>query len=120
MGEELNSASAPLEHVESFTSRVAYRCRFEDLLLTFLDIAPRRDRTGQRDGRRRAMLAALDNRASYFQIRDWRQGHRPAPQWAYELVENKIAKRHAALDRHLKSKTAGYEPAAMLLAKLIR
>ena len=107
MVEHLNESSARREHIAALDRQEAYRSTFEELLLTFLDLAPRRDRTGERDGRRAAMRHALDNRASYLQIRDWRQAHRPAPQWAWDLLATKIARRHSALDRVLKSKTAG-------------
>ena len=53
------------------------------------------------------MIRALDYRASYFQITDWRKDRRAAPQWARELLETKLAKRHATIARLLKSKTAG-------------
>ena len=110
MDERMNSheaRGAQPEHVAAFNSASAYRSSFEDLILTYLDVAPRRDRTGARDGRRQAMRRALDNRASYYQIRDWRQGYRPAPAWACDLLQTKIARRHAAESRHLKNKTAG-------------
>lgn len=107
MNEHTKAKGAPLEHAGQLDRLQAYRSGFEDLLLTYLDIAPRRDRSGKRDGRRKAMQQALDGRASYFQIRDWRQGYRPAPAWARELIRAKIAKRQTAFARHLKSKTAG-------------
>ena len=107
MREGMNSQRAPAEHIRALNRSEAYRSTFEELLLTFLDIAPRRDRSGSRDGRRAAMIRALDTRATYYQIRDWRQGYRPAPQWARDLLQTKIAHRHGALDRLLKSKTAG-------------
>ena len=107
MVEHLERNGARAEHVATLACTVAYRSGFEDLLLTYLDIAPRRDRTGARDGRRQAMRRALDNRASYYQIRDWRQGYRPAPAWACDLLQTKIARRHAAESRHLKNNTAG-------------
>ena len=107
MVEHLRERSARLEHVASLNRGIAYRSMFEELLLTFLDLAPRRDRTGTRDGRRAEMIRALDYRASYFQITDWRKDRRAAPQWARELLETKLAKRHATIARLLKSKTAG-------------
>ena len=108
MAEGLNRQSARLEHIASFNRGEAYRSTFEELLLTFLDLAPRRDRTGTRDGRRAEMIRALDNRATYFQIRDWRQGHRAAPIWAWDLLECKLAQRQEAIAiARSKRKTAG-------------
>ena len=111
MDEHLEQHGAQLEHLAQFAGHVAYRSAFEEMLLTFLALAPRRDRTGTRDGRRAAMRQALDNRATYYQIRDWRQGHRSAPAWAWDLIEHKLAKRQnaiaAARSRRPKAKTAG-------------
>jgi len=57
------------------------------------------------------MVAALDNRATWIQIREWRRGNVPAPKWATELLASKMLERRAVLDRGifaaLKNKTAG-------------
>ncbi|MDE2103174.1 MAG: hypothetical protein KGL39_38365, partial [Patescibacteria group bacterium] len=63
MNRAVNSEQTPAQHAASFNSVAAYRSNFENALLNYLDLLPRRDRTGQRDGRRRAMIHALDNRA---------------------------------------------------------
>ena len=54
MDEQLKADGARLEHIVALDLPAAYRSTFEELLLTFLDLAPRRDRTGTRDGRRAA------------------------------------------------------------------
>lgn len=92
---------AQAEHLEGSAPPHAYCTPFEMMLLDYLEIAPRRDHSGRRDGRRAAMLAALDNRATYSQIRDWRQGWRKPPAWALQLLENKIARRAARLSRSI-------------------
>jgi len=112
MDEHLKDDRAQLKHVARFPAAVAYRSNFEELLLTYLDLPARRDRTGRRDGRRAAMRRALDNRATYTQIRDWRQGYRPAPIWAWDLLENKIEKRQAAYARAKAKRPAINRPLA--------
>jgi hypothetical protein len=97
MAEGMNSSSARREHLVDLDRPEAYRSTFEKLLLTFLDLAPRRDTIGTRDGRRAAMIRALDCRATYYQIRDWRQGYRAAPQWAWDLLDAKLAQRQEAI-----------------------
>lgn len=91
------------EHSGKLAAPMAYRSDFEMVLLNYLDLMPRRDRTGRRDGRRKAMRDALDGRATYSQIRDWRQGWRKAPEWAYQLLADKWTKRQAAIAQGLTS-----------------
>ena len=54
---------------------------------------PRDGRDGLRDGRRAAMVAALNGRASWIMIRQWRRGIEPVPQWAKDLIADKIRDR---------------------------
>ena len=43
-----------------------------------------------RDGRRAAMVRALEGRATWGQIKHWRAGRRKAPAWALDLLNAKI------------------------------
>lgn len=95
---------AQLEHVESFPRYTAPRSLFDEKICALLDLLPRTGLDGMRDGRRSAMRMALNNRASWPQIRDWRRGRRHAPEWAIALLDRQIDNRLARL---LKSKTAG-------------
>ena len=104
MVEHVEQSSARREHVESFARYTAPRSLFDEKLCALLDLLPRTGLDGMRDGRRSAMRMALNNRASWPQIRDWRRGHRRAPAWALALLDRQIDARVARL---LKSKTAG-------------
>ena len=88
-------------HVESFASAPMPRSAFDRALLAFLDIQPRSGRDGLRDGRRAAMLAALDGRANWTTLRAWRRGETRAPQWAVDLINAKILARRRVLDDSL-------------------
>ena len=88
----------PAEHLNTFATRLAPRSNFDRALLALLALAPRHGRDGLRDGRRAAMLAALDNRATWQQVRAWRRARRGVPQWAIDLLDSKLAKRQAELD----------------------
>jgi hypothetical protein len=48
-------------------------------------------RDGRRDGRRAAMLQAVDNRASWPALRSWLRGERRVPQWALDLLLSKLS-----------------------------
>ena len=106
MAEGLNRQSARDEHVERFPARLVPRSEFDLALLKLLRLSPRSGADGLRDGRRRAMVQALDCRASYDQIRHWRRGRRRAPQWAIELLTRQLDSM-ADASQLLKSKTAG-------------
>ena len=84
-------------HVESFADTPLPRSAFDRALLAFLDIQPRSGRDGLRDGRRAAMLAALDGRANWTTLRAWRRGETRAPQWAVDLINSKIDARRRQL-----------------------
>lgn len=104
MSEALNSldevprADAPTKYRDSFVPMPLPRSTFDEALLTLLAIRPRHGRDGKRDGRRAAMIAALDGKASWGNIRSWRRGNARAPQWAIDLLVRKMKERHAALD----------------------
>lgn len=93
MVEHLEQIGAPLEHSESFAAPVCPRSKFEAAILIYLQLRPIDGRNGKTDGRRRAMLDALDGRATWDQIRHWRRGNARVPQWAKDLLADKIAKR---------------------------
>lgn len=107
MVEHLERDGARGEHVATFLAYAAPRSNFDKLLLRLLELQARHGRDGRRDGRRAAMLSALNGRASWSQIREWRRGRRWAPIWAWDLLESKIAQRHAKDGELLKNKTAG-------------
>ena len=101
MVEHLAQHSAHLEHLESFPAECVPRSNFDQMLLDLLDLNPRNGTDGKRDGRRAAMVAALEGRANYCTIRQWRRGARRPPAWALQLLENKIARRVARLSRSI-------------------
>ena len=104
----IGDRGAPVEHVESFADRVATRSNFDAALLAYLALHPRSGRDGLRDGRRAAMRRALDNRATWHQIKDWRRGWRPAPQWAKDLLAQKLAEQNERSARALSTLTAPF------------
>ena len=83
-------ASTPLEHVENFPRRAIPRSAFDRALLKLLRLKALDGRNGLRDGRRRAMVQALEGRASWDQIRQWRRNRQPAPQWAIDLLTRQL------------------------------
>ncbi len=101
MAEGLNSSTnrkqenAPAEHLGVFPAYRVPRTNF-DVALHDLTAVPYRL---SRDGRRAAMLTALDNLATWGQIKHWRAGRRAVPKWARDLLARKIAARRAELDR---------------------
>ena len=90
MVEHLEQHGAQLEHLESFPRRPVPRSDFDRAILRFVNAKARDGRDGLRDGRRAAMVAALEGRANYGAIRMWRRGQRPAPQWAKEMLAKKL------------------------------
>ena len=88
---------AQYEHVGPLKDRGSPRSNFDIMLLAFLGMKPRTGATGLRDGRRAAMLAALNGKATWPQIREWRRGNARAPQWAVSLLREKIAAKIARL-----------------------
>ena len=101
MDEHLDEHGARLKHVESFAAPVSPRTPFESALLRLLLLQARDGRDGLRDGRRAAMLAALDGRANWTTLRAWRRGETRAPQWAVDLINAKILARRRVLDDSL-------------------
>ena len=97
--QELSVERAPREHVDQFGAPLLPRSQFDRALLDYLALAPRSGITGKRDGRRAAMLMALDCRTSWGMLRRWRRGIEPAPQWARELLAQKISARQSVLSR---------------------
>ena len=104
MSEQLNSREgecADAEHMARLAEIAAPRSAFDQALLIYLDLLPRSGATGKRDGRRKAILAALNHEATWDQVRSWRRGRRAVPQWARELLASKLAARRAVIDRGL-------------------
>ena len=104
MDARLNSREAEravAAHAADLEACAAYRSDFDRLLLTYLELSPRSGASGLRDGRRSAMIQALDRRATWDQIRDWRHGYRRAPAWANYLIKAKLARRRSAIDKVL-------------------
>jgi hypothetical protein len=98
MVEQLKADGARSEHVEQFAGYRVPRSDFDAALHALTEIPFRLSR----DGRRAAMQAALDNSATWGQIKHWRAGRRSAPQWAVDILKNKLARRHEADERGLK------------------
>jgi hypothetical protein len=94
MVERLNTSGARSEHVEQFAGYRVPRTKFDAALHALADIPYRLSR----DGRRAAMLAVLDNAATWGQIKHWRAGRRRPPQWAIDTLAKKIERRVRALD----------------------
>ena len=97
MSEELNSASALHEHVESFAPQAFPRSDFDHALLAYLALNARHGVDGMRDGRRAAMVAVFNGRATWDAIRQWRRGVARAPQWAWDMLDKKMAARQNEL-----------------------
>ena len=89
MAERLNSESAPREHVASFAARAFPRSDFDRALIKLLRLKARDGRDGLNDGRRAAMVAVFNGRATYDAIRAWRRGA-PVPQWAREMLAREL------------------------------
>ena len=101
MVERFAESSARREYVESLARFAAPRSKFDEKLCALLDLMPRTGIDGMRDGRRAAMRTALNYRATWPQIREWRRGRRRAPEWAIALLDRQIETRKAKLDRAL-------------------
>ena len=97
MVEQLNSAGAARDHVAALDRQASPRSSFDRALLAYLALQPRSGASGLRDGRRAAMVAALDARATWLQIREWRRGNARAPLWALDLLDKKMAERQNEL-----------------------
>ena len=90
MVEHAAQSSAQHEHVESFAAPPSPRTEFDRALLRLIGLRAKHQLDGRRDGRHAAMRKALDDRATFHQIRDWRRGKARPPQWAIELVATKL------------------------------
>lgn len=106
MAERLNGLKgkdAVPEHLASFEPRPATRSNFDAALLAYLERQPRSGRDGLRDGRRAAMLAVFEGRATWHQIKDWRRAWRRVPAWAWDMLDSKLAarERNTAIARNL-------------------
>ena len=86
---------ARLEHDESFPRRPSPRSNFDKALLRLLELRARDGRDGLKDGRRKALLEALEGKATWSQIREWRRARAQAPQWARVMLARKLADRRA-------------------------
>ena len=80
---------ARLKHVESFPRVPFPRSDFDRALLKLLRLKARDGRDGLCDGRRAAMVAVFNGRATYDAIRAWRRGA-PVPQWAREMLAREL------------------------------
>ena len=87
-------------HIARLAEIASPRSKFDQALLDYLEIAPRSGATGLCDGRRAAMLNALEGRATWSQIREWRRGRARAPQWALDLLAEKFARRRELAQRN--------------------
>lgn len=95
MVEAPDDSNAAVEHIGPLDRPTVPRSNFDRAMLAYLQLTALDGRNGLSDGRRRRMVTALNNRASWETIRHWRRGTRPAPQWAVELLDSKIAARQA-------------------------
>lgn len=91
MDEQLQANGALSEHLDVFPAYVRPRSTFDKMLLEVAGCSMRL----ARDGRRAAMRTALDNRATWQQIRHWRRGTIAAPAWAVKILTDKLAARTA-------------------------
>jgi len=87
--------NAHAEYHAGFARAPLPRSNFDKALLRLLELEARDGRDGMRDGRRSAMLQALEGRATWGQIRSWRRGEARAPQWACDMLARKLAQRRA-------------------------
>ena len=86
----MNTERAAREHVLSVPTHLSPRTEFDRALLLLLNLQVKHQRDGRRDGRYAAMRAALNQRATDHQIRDWRRGKVSPPQWAVDLIATKL------------------------------
>lgn len=78
------------EHIDAFPAKVVPRTPFQAALLKLTGYQPTDGKDGKRDGRRAALLAAMEYRASWPALRSWLRGEKPAPLWAVELATTKL------------------------------
>lgn len=90
MGERMNSQRAPRKYFCTLDRIARPRSNFDAALCALLRIKPLTGKDGARDGRRARMVAALDHRATWRQIRRWRRNESPAPAWARELLAREL------------------------------
>lgn len=95
MDEHSKADGADLGHFEKLPDYRVPRTNFDLALHALTGTSYRL----KRDGRRAAMRAALDNCATWGQIKHWRAGRRRPPQWAIDLLNRKIDERTAELQR---------------------
>lgn len=103
--EAVPADSARHEHSDALAYPVRTRNIFDDLLMAVAGISA----APARDGRRAAMRSALDNRATWEQIKHWRRGTIAAPIWAIKILTDKLAAR-AALQNQLMALGAMHKP----------
>lgn len=101
MDEGSKQHGAEVEHLGVLPLHTRPRTPFDAALHALLELTPRTGLDGIRDGRRSAMLAALDNRATWKQIRHWRRGTNRPPLWAIEMLKRKLARRQEGSERGL-------------------
>ena len=87
--------NAPAKYLVALDRVPLPRSNFDKAILRLLELEARNGRDGIRDGRRSAMLQALEGRATWGQIRSWRRGEARAPQWACDMLARKLAQRRA-------------------------
>lgn len=85
-----SAARGRREYLDPLPRETVPRSEIDAALLVLVGCQPRLSHDGRRDGRRKAMVAALDGLASYEMIRHWRRGKRQAPQWARDLLRAKL------------------------------
>lgn len=88
-------ASTPAEHRDTLPLPIVPRTVFAAAMLQLTGYRPTDGRDGKRDGRRAAMLAAIEYRATWGALRSWLRGNRNVPQWALDLLLAKLATRQA-------------------------
>ena len=91
----------PAEYLAPLNAPQGPRTEFAQAMLDYLDLPYRDGRDGKRDGRRAAMIQALDGRATWIMIRHWLRGTNRAPQWAKELLAIKSERRAKALAKNV-------------------
>ncbi len=77
------------EHLEALPRTPSHRTAFDRLICEVIGCKPTDGLDGKRDGRRDAFRRALNGKATYDQIRDWRRGKAKPPQWAVDMLAEK-------------------------------
>ena len=93
--------SARAEHCASLPPPAVPRTIFAAAMLKLTGYQATNGRDGKCDGRRAAMLKALDNRASWPALRSWLRGDRGVPQWALDLLLSKLDT-YASMREHVR------------------